>query len=219
MRIGTLPNGARGFDANQTIHANDAAAAVRQGYQFAVRYVRRSQVHDYDLSVAEIAQLLGAGLGLMVVQHVAPEGWAPSEQLGLAYGAVAAEECRKLNLPAGVTVWCDLEGVQPGVHPLVVTSFCNAWHHQVAAAGYEPGLYVGWHCGLSPAALYQTLRFTRYWSAYNLNAGEFPAVRGVQMRQSAAHPADLIPGFTNQTMDVNVIQADALGGTPLLLLP
>jgi hypothetical protein len=39
------------------------------------------------------------------------------------------------------------------------------------------------------------------------------------MRQKVAKPADLVPGFTNQNMDADVISADALGGTPTLVVP
>jgi hypothetical protein len=89
----------------------------------------------------------------------------------------------------------------------------------VELAGFRPGLYVGYGARLTADQLYWKLRFDSYWSAYNLNADHVPAVRGVQMRQHAASLEDLIIGFTNQTMDVDTIHADALGGTPTLLLP
>lgn len=217
MKTGTLLNGARGFDANQTIHANDAVNAAHAGYQFVVRYVRRKTFHDYDLTARERDSILAAGLGLMAVQHVAPEGWVPTEAMGSDYGGIAAVECQKIDLLAGVTVWCDLEGVQPGTPHDDVIRFCNAWHDAVAAAAFAPGQYVGWHCGLTSDELYHDLHVPRYWNAYN---GDIvPAVRGFQMRQSVAKPSDLIPGFSNQTMDVNTIHADALAGTPSLLLP
>lgn len=219
MKIGTLLNGARGWDANQTIHADDATHAASMGYQFVVRYVRRKAAHDYDLTAQERDSILAAGLGLMAVQHVAPEGWVPTEAMGADYGGIAAIECQKIDLLAGVTVWCDLEGVQPGTPHDDVIRYCNAWHDAVAAAAFAPGQYVGWHCGLTPDELYHALHVPRYWLAYNLNAGEAPSVRGGQMRQSVAKSSDLLPGFTNQTMDTNTIHADALGGTPSLLLP
>ncbi len=218
MRAGTLPDGSRGFDANQTLHAHDAAAAVNLGYAFVVRYVRRKTPHAFDLTTAERDAILGAGLGLMVVQHVASEGWTPTQSLGAEYGATAAAECVGLLVP-GVTVWCDIEGVAPGVSPHDVITYCNAWYDAVEAAGLNPGLYVGWHAGLTPDELYYKLSFTAYWSAYNLDADRFPSVRGVQMRQSAAKEPDLIPGFSAQAMDVDAINADEIGDTPTLLLP
>jgi hypothetical protein len=220
MNIGPLPDSARGFDANQVITREHARAAFQAGYQFAVRYVRRRPFNPQDLTAGEVVTLLDAGLGLMIVQHVAAENrWIPAATLGTAYGATAASECQKVGIPAGVTVWCDLEGVAPGTTAPAVIAYCNNWHAEVAAADYQPGLYVGWHCGLSAVQLYRNLRFSRYWSGYNLDADKMPAVRGVCMRQFTAKESDLINGFTTQTMDVDVIHADAAGGTPSLLLP
>lgn len=219
MRVGTLPDGARGFDANSKITADAARALRAHGYAFAVRYVRRSAVHSYDLSKAEVDTILGAGLGLMIVQHVAPEDWVPTPTMGDLYGHIAAQETLKLGIPAGVTVWCDLEGVKSGTPHADVIGFCNAWYAAVKAAGFDPGLYVGFGAGLTAEELYRTLHFKRYWGAYNLNADGVPAVRGLQMRQLVAKASDLIPGFTNQNLDVDVIKADALGGTPAVLLP
>jgi hypothetical protein len=220
MKIGHLPDGARGFDANQHISAGMARAAVSWGYQFAVRYVRRAPVNPQDFTAGELATLLEAGLGVMAVQHVADENhWRPTPTLGAAYGTVAASECQKIGLPRGVTVWCDLEGVAPGTTTADVIAYCNQWHDRVAEGGFEPGLYVGWHAGLTGQELYQRLRFARYWSGYNLDLDKQPVVRGVCMRQFTAKPAGLIPGLTVQTMDVDVLRADALGGRPTLVLP
>lgn len=219
MKIGSLPDGTRGFDANARITPAAASAFFARGYRFAVRYVRRAVDGGHDLNAGELATLLGAGLGVMVVQHVALPGWRPSGSLGAAYGGTAAAEAARDGVPRGVHVWCDLEGVARGTPAADVIDFCNRWHERVNAAGYRAGLYVGDSAGLSGDLLYRKLKFTSYWSAYNLNADAYPTVRGVQMRQHAATPADLIPGYTTETLDVDVIHADALGGTPSILLP
>ena len=39
------------------------------------------------------------------------------------------------------------------------------------------------------------------------------------MRQHAAKRSELIPGFTNEDMDTDVIHADAFRSTPILMLP
>lgn len=217
MHLGSLPDNSRGFDANGRITRAVAERFRDAGFTFAVRYVRRATGHAYDLTAGEMADLLAAGLGVMVVQHVAAPGWVPSAALGRAYGAIAAEEARRIGVPIGVTVWCDLEGVARGVPAEEVIGFCNAWHAAVTAALYEPGLYVGDACGLSADQLYRRLRFERYWSAYNLNRDQVPAIRGVQMRQSVASEAERV-GVPFE-FDVNTIRADRLGGTPVLLLP
>ena len=61
MIIGTLPDGARGVDVNQTVTADDAQAFATAGYTFIVRYVRRSQPHTAtDAYVGAATMLLGA---------------------------------------------------------------------------------------------------------------------------------------------------------------
>lgn len=216
--IGSLPDGARGFDANQRITPGVANAFAAHGYQFAVRYVRRSTPHSFDLTSQEIVTLLDAGLGVMIVQHVAADGWIPTAEKGSNYGTIAATEARASGMPVGVSLWCDLEGVQPGVPADDVIAYCNNWHSQVLDAGYRPGLYVGWHAGLNAVQLYRKLKFDSYWSGYNLDADNYPARRGVQMRQFAAKASDR-PAGVGTAFDVDVIHTDALGGTPSLLLP
>jgi hypothetical protein len=218
MNVATLQDGAKGFDANRTISAVDAAAFVAHGYQFGIRYVRRHDAHSYDLTAGEVTTILTARLGLMVVQHVANEGWVPTPDDGALYGNTAARESHEVGVPSGVTVWCDLEGVKSGTSHADVTGFCDNWFDEVAAAGYVPGLYVGFGCGLTADELYN-LKFGIYWGAYNVNSDSVPTVRGFCMKQSVAKPADLISGYTNQNMDVDTVHIDALGGLPTALLP
>jgi hypothetical protein len=214
----TSPGGVTGFDADRHITAEVAVAFQRHGYQFCVRYVRRDTVNPHDITHDEAAGLLEAGLGLMVVQHVAPAPWTPTADLGAAYGATAATEAHHLGLPSGVTVWCDLEGVAAGTPEKQVIDFCNRWHSEAASAGFVPGLYVGDSPGLGPTQLYRSLRFVHYWSAYNLNDDALPAVRGVQMKQRRAGKADVVTGHRLE-FQVDIVHADALGGLPTLLAP
>jgi hypothetical protein len=213
----TAPDGVRGFDADETILPQTAAAFHAHGYRFCLRYVGRVKASPRDLKRSEAAGLLAAGLGLMPVQHVASEtAWTPTSGKGKSYGTFAANEAARIGIPPGVTVWCDLEGVAVGTEAGGVIDYCNEWHSAVAKAGFVPGLYVGWHAGLDAMPLYRDLRFTHYWSAYNLNADQAPAKRGVQMRQAVRKTTDKVPGieFLFQT---DRVQADALGGRPTLL--
>lgn len=219
MAIGHLPTGSKGFDCNAVVGAATASAFYGRGYRFAVRYVGRVQHKPHDASSSELARLLRAGLSVMLVQHVkSAESWDPEgEKLGRLYGANAARFADHCGYTEGAVLWCDLEGVAVGTPRQVVIDYCNAWHESVESAGYLPGLYVGWRAGLSARDLYYRLRFRRYWSAYNLNRDEYPAVRGVQMRQFAATRADHVPGVAFE-IDVNLIGQDALGDSPLLML-
>ena len=211
-------DGLKGFDVNRPVAADAAAAFFARGYRFAIRYVRRKEQHSYDLSAKEARAILASGLALMLVQHVANAGWTPSARLGATYGNTAAREAARVGLPPGVTVWCDLEGVAPGGPASVVIDFCNRWHSKVAAAGFVPGLYVGYGARLNADQLYRALRFTHYWRAYNLNADQTPSTRGFQMMQRVSRDDDFVPGFEMQ-FQVDEIRADALGGLPTLLVP
>jgi hypothetical protein len=213
----TAPDGVRGFDTAEIVSASAVTAFRQRGYRFCVRYVRRDKPHASALSVKEARYLLSAGIGLMLVQYVESESaWIPSAAKGTTNGGVAASEAAKLGVPWGVTVWCDLEGVAPGTPAQKVIDYCNRWHAAVSNAGYVPGLYVGYHAGLSPTQLYRSLRFTHYWGAYNLNTDRYPAVRGLQMKQSQRQRADSVPNSGND-FQVDKISADALGGRPTLV--
>jgi len=154
----------------------------------------------------------------MIVQHVAAPGWSPTKALGQSYGAVAASEAKTIGYPMGATLWCDLEGVSGSASPSEVIDFCNAWYDAAGQAGYYPGLYVGDSCGLTATELYRKLSFKAYWSAYNLNRDNIPAVRGVCMRQKPYPPRERRIDCPFE-YDEDFIAADSLGGTPTLALP
>jgi hypothetical protein len=215
--IFTAPDGVRGFDTAETVTPAAAKAFRRAGYRFCVRYVRRDRPHASALSAKEATSLLNVGIGLMLVQYVESDtAWIPSASKGTTNGTVAASEAAKLGVPWGVTVWCDLEGVKRGTPAQKVIDYCNRWHAAVSSAGYVPGVYVGYRAGLSPTQLYRALRFTHYWGAYNLNTDQYPAVRGIQMKQLRATRSDAVsqPGIDYQ---IDRVRADALGGRPTLL--
>jgi hypothetical protein len=219
LRIGTLPDGSKGFDANTRVTLDVARKFYNAGYRFAVRYVPRITRAAHDLSARETIDLLLAGLAVMPVQHVSMRGWLASASLGQSYGRTAAREADLAGIPQGVTVWCDLEEVSRSSQAADIIAYCNAWYDQVKASGYEPGLYVGYGARLTPAQLYYNLRFRRFWSAYNLNANEVPAVRGVQLVQKPyPKPADRVIGVPFE-YDGDVLITDQLGSSPTLLIP
>jgi hypothetical protein len=213
----TAPDGVRGFDTAETVTPRAAAAMRAHGYRFCVRYDRRDKPHASALSASEAKSLLSNGIGLMLVQYVESEtSWNPTSIKGTANGRTAGAEAAKLGVPWGVTLWCDLEGVARRTASSKVIDYCNNWHIAVARAGYVPGLYVGYHAGLNATQLYRALRFSHYWSAYNLNADQVPAVRGVQMRQAQRRQTDSVPA-AGIDFQVDTVRADALGGRPTLL--
>lgn len=206
----------RGFDINRALAATEATAFVAAGYAFVVRYLGRLVLGPSDLSTAELELLTAAGLGVMAVQHVESEtSWTPTDAKGDGYGNAAGEQAKGIGLAPGVTVWLDLEGVAVGTDPEQTIRYCNRWFDQVAAAGFQPGLYVGWHSGLTPDQLRNRLRFTLYWGAYNLNADEYPAACGISMKQHAAKVGD-VPPSVRASIDTDMIIGDALGRFPTL---
>jgi len=203
--------GLTGFDVNQVLSAAQASAIKNAGYDFCIRYIPRpGNSPAGNLSNAEAVNILNAGLALMAVQHVSLPGWAPTAALGTANGTTAAQYASQtVGLPAGVNIWCDLEEVATGTTAANVIAYCQAWYAAVSAAGYVPGLYVGWNVVLNSSQLYNNLSFKHYWEAYN---ADLPvATRGYQLKQ---HTQVMVSGIE---IDPNTTYTDNLGGTALWL--
>jgi hypothetical protein len=196
--------GLLGFDSNTVITAAVATQFAAQGYSFCVRYLSRGAEAAHDLSAAEAEVILQSGLALMAVQHVRAPGWQPTVALGQQDGAAAAQNAQTVGFPAGVNVWCDLEGVQSGTSAQNVSDYCNAWFTEVANAGYLPGLYVGDCCILDEHQLY-SLKFQHYWRSQS-NVPNIQS-RGYQMIQ-------LYPSVTRNGIgiDIDVTQNDYKSG-------
>jgi hypothetical protein len=215
--IQKAPSGLKGFDANTPISAQAAADFYAAGYRFCLRYVGRTQMATHDLSTQEAETILAAGLALMPVQHVLNPGWQPTQALGAEYGANAAMFAQQIGFPAGVNVWCDLESVSTSSPASDVIAYCNAWYDGVAAAGYVPGIYIGYEPGLTGTQLYNDLKFSAYWAAYNVDGVSTPHPRGWQLVQSEGHGT--IGGISTEAYDADTTQTDAEGGQALWLQP
>jgi len=106
--------------------------------------------------------ILNSGLALMPVQHTRAAGWYPERSLGQEDGREAASFADAIGFPAGVSLWCDLEGVNTAAHAQEVIADCRGWYEAVRAGGYSPGLYVGAGTLLSGQQLFE-LPFHHYW--------------------------------------------------------
>lgn len=211
-----IPANTRGIDCNTPINAAQADAFFKSGYRFAVRYLPRISAKMHDLGAQEIEFLHHAGLGVMAVQHVESErSWAPSDDKGRQYGEAAAQYATEIGLAKGSTVWLDLEGVDTSTSREQIIRYCNYWHDRVLRADYQPGIYVGWHANLSSSQLYHRLKFSRYWAAYNLNADQYPDVRGVCMKQYSGRPPQGVPF----QIDINITMIDKKGDLPICDAP
>ncbi|KJV27602.1 glycoside hydrolase domain-containing protein [Luteibacter yeojuensis] len=209
VSVRTAAAGLQGFDADTPITAATAKAFAASGFRFCVRYLSRTRPSKGDLSSAELQGLLAAGLGVMAVQHVDTQGWSPSAELGMANGQAAAANATAAGLPIGVTVWLDLEGVAARTAKQDVIDYANAWFAELAAAGYEPGVYVGASCGLTGDDLYWRLQTKHYWRGGS-KVPDLPH-RGYQLVQRITTKADIVNGIA---IDRDVTYVDAFGDAP-----
>jgi hypothetical protein len=208
------PAGVQGFDTASPLTATQAAQARAMGFEFCIRYVsRRKGIPKGDLTSAEAQRLLSAGLALMTVQPVSPEGWLPTKDLGIEYGAAAAANAHQVGFPPGVNVWLDLEGIHHAAPAEEVIHYCNAWFDKVDAAGFVPGLYVGANAILSGDELYWRLRTKHYWRSGSA-VPDIPH-RGYQLVQRIVR-GDAPFGVE---IDRNVTKNDAFGSAVVWLMP
>jgi hypothetical protein len=209
------PAGVKGFDANVTITSEQADAFWSDGFRFALRYVGRTQMASHDLTADEAAMLLSKGFGLMPVQHVEGGEWLATGALGTEYGANAAKFSQQIGFPPGVNVWLDLESVSTKCAASDVIAYCNNWYAQVAAAGYVPGVYLGWQPGLTGSQLYSSLKFQHYWAAYNVDGVSSPRPRGYQLVQSSG--PGMVGSLDTSVYDEDTTHVDGKGGQVLWL--
>jgi hypothetical protein len=195
------PSGAKGVDTITPFTAALGAQFKAAGYSFVVRYLGA-------IASGEVNAILEAGLGLLAVGYSRRPGWQPTAAEGASDGAAAVLHAQQAGLPAGMSLYCDLEGPASTTTASDCVAYVNAWAKPIQAAGYVAGLYVGYAIPLTPQQLYQDLLVTAYWRS--CSQVQDVAVRGYQMIQQ-------IPG--NQTVlgikvDIDVIQADKNGDTP-----
>lgn len=188
-----------------SITALAAATWEGQPIKGIVRYVSIHDESKQDIDAEELATIIGAGLGCMLVQHVRYPGWQATASQGQADGLAAGANAKGAGYPMGANLWLDLEGVaNVGAE---VIDYVNAWATAVAAQGFIPSLYVGYSCGLTPQQLYESLPdIHAYWS----DAGPRDVERrGFCMKQ---HTQTALGGVQ---VDPDTVTADKLGGRPM----
>jgi len=207
-QVKRAPVGVHGFDANAKISSAKAKEFADAGFGFCIRYLTRAKANQAagDLSSSEADGILSAGLALMAVQHVSSVGWLATPALGTTYGRNAVANAQQVGFPAGVSIWLDLEGVGPSTSPDAVIGYCNAWFHEVEAAGYATGIYVGAGAIISGDDLYWRLKTQHYWKSGS-NVPDIPH-RGYQMIQRIV-PGDKVAGIE---IDRNVTRDDGFAG-------
>jgi hypothetical protein len=180
--------GARGIDTVTTLTSESAAALKAYGFSFAIRYLG-------SIGAFEVAAITGAGLLLSFVTYA--DKWD---------GAATVAELEALGIPAGATIWLDVESVnEPAT---MVIGKINAWANAVSSAGYQPGLYVGAAQPLTAAELY-ALGVVRYW--HSMSSVPTPSCGFCQLQ---LYPTVQVAGVS---VDIDVIQQDYEGRLPMLV--
>ncbi|MGH7435580.1 MAG: glycoside hydrolase domain-containing protein [Polyangiaceae bacterium] len=192
-------------DTSAKLTSDLLPAIVDAGYAGVVRYVRLPGVDDtWDIDADELNAILGAGLGLLLVQHVRYPGWNPASYSGAGDAAAAIERARAAGYGAGSHLFLDLEGVKARATDATIR-FANDWADAVVAAGYEAGCYVGYAVPLTAVQLYDLHKMSSYWSDAGPRA---VATRGFAIRQRAEIQIGGVP------FDPDDVTPDDQGDTP-----
>lgn len=150
MQSETAFVGARGVDSFPYSLGGTCAQAralKASGVDFFVGYLGR-------MNPERLGFILDAGLAFM-----------PVTVANTYDGVRSALQAKALGLPAGCTVWLDLEGKTAyETPPSQLIAKINTWADAIKAAKYEPGLYVGSPQPLTGEELWK-LNVVRYWKA------------------------------------------------------
>lgn len=193
--------GSRGCDSlpfSQGGTAAQALALKASGVDFFVGYLG-------VINAARVGYVLDSGMAFMPVTLAGEYSDGAADELA---------ELKALGLPAGVTVWLDLEGLTAyHTDPAALIAKLNAWADAVDGAGYVAGLYVGVPQPLTSDELY-ALHVKRYWhgqgSVRDRNGAlSEPTKAGWCMTQ--VYPSVVRAGVL---VDCNIIGQDFQGRVP-----
>lgn len=175
-----------GVDTILTLTKQSAISLVGKGCAFRGGYIEQ-------ITAQELADQLSVGLA-----------FAPISFAMHLDGAPAVQHLRDLAIPNGVTVWCDVEGLNLEANDVVAR--VNNWAASLQSAGFEAGMYVGSGCPLTATQL-SALAVTRYWHSCSR---ALEPTRGYCMRQ--LRPNDVL--VAGVKVDVDVVDVDYQGDVP-----
>lgn len=198
----------RGFDCNTPLSLNIARKLKDLKFNFAIRYVGRNSMADYDISIEEKDAILYAGLDLGIVQHCPLKGDLPvSKDLGKKWGINAREFSKAVEYEKGCVVYLDLEDVniEYANDQQSIYDYCNYWYEEVSKY-YQAGIYIGFNNFMTSEQLYRYLKFQTYWKSLSWVPDVYK--RGYAMFQ---YPYGTKFGID---LDLNILKGDNLGGCP-----
>lgn len=165
------------------------------------------------MNPARLGYILDAGLAFMPVTFAGEYEDGAADEVA---------QLKALDVPAGVTVWLDLEGLKAFRSDVtLLANKINTWAAAIVAGGWVAGLYVGAPQPFTGPELYR-LGVTRYWLGQGRCMGRdgldaYPKC-GWCMRQDWHNTGT---GFmwksTGILVDTNAVQADHFGRLPTWL--
>lgn len=224
-KIELVPVGALLVDLDTKLTASTARLLARAsdrlgrplGIRGIIRYVSIGEPSDADLTYDEAAAILGEGLSIMAVQHAHSVGWLPDATRGFNDGLHAGTNALKAGCMPGMSLWCDLEGVNASATVVSTAAWANRWHVSAHSTGFDPGIYDGWDSILNPHDLYSLLAFRQYWSSLSMMPP--PEHRGFCMFQIYGGSSTSSGSVDGIPVDFNVCGRDRFGGGPSWMSP
>lgn len=188
--VATFP--AMGVDTVENL-AGYAAGLKAAGMSFCCRYLG-------SLTATEAAAIWAASLAIMPVTF---GGWQPTPGWGIAAGGMHVRQAMGAGIPAGTTIWLDLEADKADAASTIVG--INDWAGEVKAGGYDAGLYVGAGQPLNGQQLY-ALAVDRYWKSFSTVPQPTCGWSMIQLYHTVT--------IAGANVDVDVLQYDYNGRLP-----
>jgi hypothetical protein len=207
MQVVPIPVGARLIDTDAKINAECAQALKAMGIDGVIRYLSIGSETSADLTSDELSDILDAGLGVFVVQHVRYPEWYPTALQGADDGMRAVANMKAIGFPEGASCTLDWEGIATDADKSSVISYGRSFWTAIQA--YEPVLYVGDQVPLTGADLY-ALPFTHYWKSLSAVDAQTPAC-GWQVVQLHTNKPLSLCGIP---IDYDFVQDDYRGRVP-----
>ena len=186
-------------DTYAVVRADTAVKLKASGVAGIIRYLD-------NLTPAEFAGLLAAGLKVGFVSSCRRTGWVPTGPMGSADGAAAVAKLHALGIIEGPHAHADCEGMGGTGQGLI--AYLDGRGSAVKSAAYRHSEYEGWGHKSNP---YASTNTNGYWAAMAI-AEPRPACGWFLMQ--------LQPGNQSRcgvVVDLNVVQQDARGRVPMFV--